>query len=130
MANRYRKGLSAIDGGICKIYLQAAIGATGAPTLSATNSVGIRSIARNGAGDYTITFGDSGTSVTDTYNALRCADFHLVDTTARDYTLQVHTFTGSSGTIRVLFNSAAVTTELPNGATLQMSFELKNSGVI
>lgn len=119
-----------MEAGIVPVYLQAAIGATGAPTLSATNSAGIRSIVRNGAGDYTITFGSSTQATTDTYNAFRSVSMTLGDTTARDFTVQLHTFTAASGTARVLFNTAAVTTELPNGATLYLKFELKNSSVM
>lgn len=133
MANRNIGGrVQTIEKGIVPLFMQVAIGATGAPTLSAVNSQGVRSISRNGAGDYTVTFGSSTPASTDTYNRYCGANFTLTDTTARDYTLQIHTESaiGTAGTLRFLFNSAAVTTELPNGATLKMVFWFKNSSVV
>lgn len=45
------------------------IGATGAPTLVAADSIGVISITRNSAGDYTVVFGTpaNGVNVLDTY---------------------------------------------------------------
>lgn len=130
MANRnFFREASTLERAPATLYMQVAIGATGAPTLSAANSQGIRSIVRNGAGDYTVTFGSSTPAATDTYNRYMAGGFTLTDTTARDYTMQIHTESaiGSAGTLRFIFNTAAVTTELPNGATLKMWFTFKNS---
>jgi hypothetical protein len=131
MANRDYKLFRSLDRACVTLYLQAAIGATGAPTLSVANSVGIKSIVRNGVGDYTVTFGDSSTGgLTDNYNNLRDFRGFLVDATGRDFTFQVFTDGATSGTIRFICLTAAVTTELPNGTTLKLAFTLKNSSVV
>lgn len=43
---------------VVTIFGDVIIGATGAPTLTAARSKGIKSIVRNGAGDYTVQFQD------------------------------------------------------------------------
>jgi hypothetical protein len=60
MANRYfnQFSLSFLKQKV-SIYAQVAIGAAGAPTLSAVNSKGVASIARNSAGKYTVTLQDN-----------------------------------------------------------------------
>ena len=52
MANRSFQRLQALDKEIKIVHGQFAVGGSGAPTLSASKSVGVKSITRNSAGDY------------------------------------------------------------------------------
>ena len=59
MANRFfsRESYS-LEKGPVRLWAKVSIGASGAPTLSSGNCKGIASIARNSAGDYTVTLSD------------------------------------------------------------------------
>ena len=57
MANRDFKDFQAAEREVKRLYMKATIGATGAPTLVAADSLGIKTIVRNTTGDYTVTFG-------------------------------------------------------------------------
>lgn len=59
--------IGALERKIVKIYGYIDIGATGAPTINAAKSKGIKSITRNGAGDYTIELGQANPSRADYY---------------------------------------------------------------
>lgn len=60
MANRYMyRNFMSIDQAPVALFMRVTIGATGAPTLDAVNSKGIKSIVRNSAGKYTITLSDN-----------------------------------------------------------------------
>jgi len=63
MANRNFNRLQALDKEIKIIHGQFDVGSSGAPTLSVAKSVGVKSIARNSAGDYTLVLGVSGGTV-------------------------------------------------------------------
>lgn len=60
MANKYFKSQFnfSADAKPVTLRLHITIGATGAPTLDAPNSIGAKSIVRNSAGNYTITLKD------------------------------------------------------------------------
>ena len=59
MSNRfYNQFALSLEKGKTFLFGKVAIGATGAPTLDATNSKGIASITRNSAGKYTIVLQD------------------------------------------------------------------------
>lgn len=47
-----------LEKGVVHLFMKVAIGSSGAPTISAANSRGISSIARNSTGDYTVTLAD------------------------------------------------------------------------
>ena len=57
MANRDFKDVQSSEREVKIVYGRATIGATGAPTLDASSSIGVRSITRTAAGDYTIILG-------------------------------------------------------------------------
>lgn len=64
MANRYMNQFwGSLLKGKSSLFGRAAIGATGAPTLSAANSQGITSITRNSAGNYTLVLNDTWVSL-------------------------------------------------------------------
>ena len=129
MANRDFKDFQAAEREVKRLYLKATIGATGAPTLVAADSLGIKAIGRNGAGDYTITFGTPGGD-TEKYNKLLWAAGKLLDVDGEDIRVQIDTDnTSSAGTVLILTVAAASATDPSNGSTLMMVFDVKNSTV-
>ena len=127
MANRRFQNFQAYDREVKRLYCKATIGASGAPTLVSDNSLGIKSIGRNSAGDYTVTFGDS--SVIDKYNKLLWADGKLLDAAGEDIRVQIQVDAVTSGTVQVLTLTGATPTDPTNGSTLFLVFDLKNSSV-
>ena len=127
MANRRFQNFQAYDREVKRLYCKATIGASGAPTLVSENSLGIKSIGRNSAGDYTVTFGDS--SVIDKYNKLLWADGKLLDADAEDIRVQIQVDDVDDGTIQVLTVTGATATDPSDGSTLFLVFDLKNSSV-
>lgn len=108
------------------LYLKAAIGASGAPTIDASLSKGIASIARNSAGDYTITLQDK---YVDLYMASACVLLASGTPASVMMALEAHSV-ASAKTIDIQFlDFAGAAVELDNGAVLRMKFELKASKV-
>jgi hypothetical protein len=63
MANRYNQQFQLTqEKRVTSIFAKVTFGASGAPTLSASNSKGVLSVTRNSAGTYTFVFG-SGSGV-------------------------------------------------------------------
>lgn len=122
MANRYFHKMQANVREAKDIFAEAAIGASGAPTLTANSSPFVTTWVRNGAGDYTITLSDA-------YNAIISFSADLIDTTARDFTYQVHTRTAGTASIRFLCITTATATDPPNGGTLMVRITCKNSSL-
>ena len=129
MANRSFKPTQAVDQAVTHVFAKVAIGATGAATLSAADSVGVNKIVRDGAGRYTVTFGDSARDTTDKYNKLLSFHGAVIQTgnTATDLTFQIETDGASSGTVQFNTLAAAVETDPANGQALLLHFMLKNS---
>ena len=74
MANRSFQRLQALDKEIKIIHGQFAVGGSGAPTLSASKSVGVKNVEHDSGGKFTITLGVPG-GKTDKYNKLLFASF-------------------------------------------------------
>ena len=129
MANRSFKPTQAVDQAVTHVFAKVDIGATGAATLSAADSVGVNKIVRDGAGRYTVTFGDSARDTTDKYNKLLSFHGAVIQTgnTATDLTFQVETDGASAGTVQFNTLAAAVETDPANGQALLLHFTLKNS---
>ena len=109
--------------GFTVLSAKITIGATGAPTLVAASSKGIASIARNGAGDYTLT-------LSDTYNEFLGMNFTLIDPGAEDLTFQVDTEdVDGAKTIDFYTNTAGTPTDPAEGDTIRVLVFLKNSSV-
>jgi hypothetical protein len=122
MADRYFNNKQTLEKQIKTLFAKVAIGATGAPTI--VDGVGIASIARNGAGDYTIT-------LQDTYNALKFLSVIHFRDTAQDLNFQLHSeavFTAK--TVRFLCLTGATPTDPANGQTLLIQIDLKNTSVV
>ena len=136
MANRSFQRLQALDKEIKIIHGQFAVGTTGAPTLSASKSVGVKSIARNSAGDYTLVLGVPGGSA-DTYSHFFGGYFDIQKSTAIGSTAGGCAFqlkgaptVSTNGTINfIALNSSGAAAEIGNGETVHFMFVLKNSSL-
>ena len=129
MANRDFKNFQAAEREVKRLYLKATIGGTGAPTLVAADSLGIKSITRTTTGDYTITLG-TPSGDTEKYNKLLWADGKLLDPDAEDIRVQIDTDSiSSAGTMKILTVTGGSAADPSNGATLMMALDVKNSSV-
>jgi hypothetical protein len=133
MANRDFKNFQAAEREVKRLYMKATIGATGAPTLVAADSLGIKSIVRNTTGDYTVTFG-APSGLTDSYSKLLWADGKLLDPDAEDVRVNidsdlVHASNPFPGIVKILTLTGGSATDPSDGATLLMVFDVKNSSV-
>ena len=128
--------------GLCTVYGNVSIGASGAPTLNnssspsvSNKSLGIASVVRNSTGNYTFSFGDpNNTSVLDNYQYLVDFDFTLIQSsvTAGVYNIQVWQDNASSGTVVIQVygptssgNTTPAVQDIDNGAVLLVKFVLK-----
>ena len=130
MANRDFKDVQSSEREVKIVYGRATIGATGAPTLDAASSIGVRSITRTAAGDYTIILGSSTPAATDKYSKLLWADATIVETDDTDLHVNLAADTVSTdGTFKSICATAATPTDPPSGAVLLFKAELKNTSV-
>lgn len=123
MASRNFQRLQSLTKEVKHLHAKVSIGATGAPTLSANDSVGTTSITRDSAGVYILTLDDK-------YNSL--VDFKVmqVAATAEDLTFQIESETVSTTKIiKFQCKAAAVETDPSSGSTLIISIALKNTSV-
>lgn len=132
MANRYfRQFVNTVEPQVVKLFARVTFGSSGAPTLVAASSKGIKSISRVSAGKYTITLGNA--AVTDTYNALLMVK-HLFDETANSGTAPVSpsmfltaNAVATAGTLQVVFNAAGTATDPASTEAVMLEITLKNS---
>jgi len=106
------------------LYLKAAIGASGAPTISAAASVGIDSISRVSAGKYLVTLNKK-------YQALRMLKGNFVASggaAAPDVVVDTDAVS-SAGTLTILTQSGGVNTDPADGETMMLEIMLKDSSV-
>lgn len=123
MANRNFHRVQSLAREVKTVYGRVSIGASGAPTLDTSNSIGVASVTRDSAGVYVVTLDDK-------YNALLHADIMMVEATAEDITFQVETEAVSTAkTIQFQCKAAAVETDPSDGSILLLKFDLKNSSV-
>jgi hypothetical protein len=80
MANRlFNRNTMTLEKQPVSLFLQAAIGATGAPTISALKSLGFKTITRSSAGKYVLALG--GPAGVDKYQRLLLLNASLIATT-------------------------------------------------
>lgn len=130
MANRrFRQFQYSLENKVVNIFGKVAIGAVGAPTISAADSKGIASIARNSAGKYTITMEDYyvkflGLQATILLSAGAPATGSSVQAVVRSVSPQ------SAKTVVVEFvDSTGAAIELTNGATVYLHVKYNDSTV-
>ena len=121
MANRNFNPVQALDKEVKHLYANISIGASGAPTLNA--ALGIASVARDNAGDYTLTLDDK-------YNKLLMFKGQILDAASEDIVVQPAVDAVASGpSVSFFTNTAATATDPSNGSTLLIELVLRNSSV-
>jgi hypothetical protein len=118
------------------LYMNVAIGATGAPTLNNSPknlNLGIVSMVRTGVGAYTINLGLSATSV-DTYQRLLIIDHVLLSATDTSSDNLVVVADNSANltapNVQIAFFNSGSAVEIPSGSTLLLKLELSNTTAI
>jgi hypothetical protein len=131
MANRYFNQFQlSLEKAVVHLFARITFGSSGAPTLDAVNSKGIKSIARNSAGDYTITLQNP-------YNRLFKIN-HTFDTSGNSGSAPASpamflkaqaVSTVATPTVEVVFNAAGTATDPASGEAVLLHFVLKNTSV-
>ena len=136
MANRSFQRLQALDKEIKIIHGQFAVGGSGAPTLSVSKSVGVKSVTRNSAGDYSVVLGvPSGD--TDKYSHFFGGYFDIQKSTALGGTsggmafqLKAAPTVSTDGTVNfIALDKDGAAAEIGSGETVHFMFVLKNSSL-
>lgn len=123
MANRNFRSVKALQGGVVELDWEIAIGASGAPTITASRSQGLSTFTRSSAGLYVAT-------VEDGYQYLMNAQVIQIGT-LQDLTFQVTVdFSTSAKTLSITCKTAAVATDPTNGTTLRIWTRWKNSSAV
>lgn len=122
MANRSFNKRQALEKEVKDLYAKVNIGSSGAPTI--VSAVGITSIVRNSAGDYTVTLDDK-------YSSLKFFECIHLSGTAQDlaYQIKAEDVIGAK-TIEFLCLTGTSATDPASGKVLLIKFELKNTSVI
>lgn len=127
MANRNFNRFQALEKEAKSLYVQVAIGASGAPTLNAANSLGVASVVRNSVGRYTITLQDKFNrllQITESRQLASGPASAVGGMVVRSQSVD------SAKTIVVEFlDATGAAVELANGTTLRLQIDLKNSSV-
>lgn len=119
MANRYNNQFQLTqEKRVTALFAKVTFGATGAPTLSASNSKGILSVTRNSAGTYTFVFGSgSGVSLQkDSYVKLLSAGVVMNSGASAPaapamYIKADNSSSTSSASIQIVMNAAGTATD-------------------
>lgn len=125
MANRFFNQFRlSLEKQVVDLFGRVTFGSTGAPTLDAVNSKGIKSIVRNSAGNYTVTLSDS-------YVRLLLAKHIFISASAPAspslYIASETVKTPSGPAIVLQFNAAGTATDPASGEEVRLQFVLKNS---
>lgn len=132
MANRYNYQfrLSMVPK-VTDIFAHVTFGASGAPTLDITNSKGVVSVTRNGAGLYTFVFGTKP-GMLDPYSYLCNIRQMFINATAPAapgmYIVSDLSSTAAAS-IQVQFNVAGASTDPASGEQVKLEFTFRNSSV-
>lgn len=128
MANRsFTQFTQTLEKAPVDLFIRAAIGSTGAPTLNVAQSKGIKSLARTGTGAYLITLQDN-------YVRLLSIRQSIANATGISAAPDMGIISGSSNVssstapvIAVQFSAAGSATELASGDSLSIVISLSNS---
>lgn len=132
MANRYGYQFQmTLERNVWKVYAKVSFGASGAPTVDTSVSKGVRSVVRDSAGVYTVTFGNPApNAATDTYSAFLSASatFLLAAGLPAAPAMNARAFTGSAGTLQIVFSDleTPAATDPASGEVVYLEFTLKN----
>ena len=118
-AGRFFNRKQALEREVKDAYVKLSANGTSAPTI--VSGVGSVSIARNGAGDYSLTLSDK-------YPSLKSFKATLMDNSAEDVRFQVHSETVSTTkVIRFLALTGATPTDIAQDSVVFIKLELKNT---
>ena len=120
MANRQFQRCQTLEKEIKTLYAEVAIGALGAPTLTA--GLGIASVARTATGRYTVTLEDQYVRVMDC-----TVTYH--HTTTADLQTQLTAHSETAKTVSFAMSAAAIDADPASGSILFVKVALKNSTV-
>lgn len=125
MNRLYKKIGDGLEYRVVMLFLDVAIGASGAPTIAAAKSKGITSITRNSAGKYTIVADDR-------YVGLMGAVYTVVlaagDPGPTKMVVRADNSAAAAKSVVVEFlNDAGTATEIANGATLKLRLSYRAS---
>lgn len=128
MANRLMNQFRySLEKKVVDLFADVTFGATGAPTLVAKNSKGVKSITRSSAGKYVITLQDS-------YARLLMVKHAFINATApaspSSYIVSQTVGTANPPTITVQFNAAGTATDPASGEEALIQFVLSDSSAI
>jgi len=124
MANRNFHRVQSLSREVKILHAKVAIGASGAPTLSVNDSVGVASITRDSAGVYEVTLDDA-------YSSFLHFNVIMLEATAEDVTFQVESETvATTKIIKFQCKTAEVETDPSSGSVLHIRIEVKNTSVV
>jgi hypothetical protein len=106
---RYSKEKKVVD-----LFAKVTFGSSGAPTLVVAQSKGVKSIARNSAGDYTVTLGDK-------YPTLLGVKHTFANATA-PAAPAMYVKASTTSTIEVVFNAVGTATDPASGEAVYLHF--------
>jgi hypothetical protein len=125
MANRNFFRKQSMEREVKELHAEVSIGASGAPTL--TRRLGIASVVRNSAGNYTITLEDK-------YNALLA--LHVMKQLAAgapssvDAVIRSEDVDGAKTIVLEFLDTAGAPVEVDSGTVLKVKMDLKNTSVV
>lgn len=121
MASRSFNRAQNLEKEVKSLFAEIAVGATGAPTLTA--GLGVASIARKGAGNYALTLDDKYVRL------MHCSIIHLdADEQDLEFQLEAEDVDGAK-TVEFFCLTGATATEVADGSKLYVRIDLKNSQV-
>lgn len=117
----YNQFFNSLEKGKTVLYARITFGASGAPTVDGVNSKGVKSVARTGAGAYTVTLEDP-------YVRLMGLRHVCVSATAPAApSMYVTAESVTTKTINVQFNAAGTSTDPASGEEVRLEIVLKAS---
>jgi hypothetical protein len=123
------RNFATLEKGPVNVFVKFSVGATGAPTLDAANSKGIKTITRTGVGAYTVAFG--GAAGVDTYQRLMGLGFNSIAASTSASGVQIVADNSANKTapgVNIVFTSApGVAVEVGNGEVILLDIILSNS---
>lgn len=131
MANRsFTQFRQTLEKKVVELFGKVTFGSSGAPTLDATNSKGIKSITRVSAGKYDIVLGLVG-GAQDVYVQFLHAKHVFLNATApaapQMYVVSQSVNTPTTGKITIQFANAGVATDPASGEVVYLELSLKDS---
>ena len=127
MANRmFTEQAFTLEKAVVTLYADVTIAGTGAPTLVAKNSKGVKSIVRNSAGDYTVTLADQYVK----FFAIWPMFIKATAPASPSFSVKAFNMTAAGGaTIEfIVYNSAGTATDPASGEELLLEIDVGNSG--